>query len=99
MLRKASNELNLVTFALSMIDPVEMLRDSIYLSGGVLDRLLCAVGGDLGLLSRGARSICRSLSLLGLQLGLLCSLAGLLFRAATPSESGGDGKHECGRSD
>jgi hypothetical protein len=71
LLRKASDQLNLIACAISAIHPVEMLCDSIDLPGRVLDRLLRAVGRDLGLLSRGTRSICRGLSLLGFQLGLL----------------------------
>jgi hypothetical protein len=54
-----------------MIHLVEVLCDSIYFSGRVLDRLLRAVGRDLRLLSRGSCSICRGLSLFGLQLSLL----------------------------
>lgn len=56
-----------------MIHLVEMLRDSIYFSGRLLNRLLRTVGRDLRLLSRGSCSICRGLSLLGLQLSLLCA--------------------------
>lgn len=78
-----------------MIHPIEMVCHAIYLAGRVLDRFLRPIGRNLGLFSRVTGAICRGLSLLGLQLGLLClqcSFPVLVSRSAAASHSSCNGK-------
>jgi hypothetical protein len=67
---QGEHKLTLVACAWRMFHAVEMFCDAIYLSGRVFDCLLRPICRNLSLLSRGACSIRRGLSLLSLQFSL-----------------------------
>jgi hypothetical protein len=82
-----------------LIQFIQMFCDPIYLTGRVLYHLLSAVSRDLSLPRCCLCSICRSLSLLGLHLCLLCfqnRLPGLVFRPATSRQPVYNGQYERG---